>query len=62
MSDGTRHEMVITQGETELATIHQCNVDMYFEYSHTCLWKRTCMAYFILPSHGSGVHKETKGY
>ncbi|KRY05556.1 hypothetical protein T12_460 [Trichinella patagoniensis] len=29
---------------------------MYSEYSHTCLWKRTCMTSFVLPSRGSGVH------
>ena len=28
---------------------------MYSEYSHTCLWKRTCMTSFVLPSRGSGV-------
>src|SRR3990170_4078321 len=35
---------------------------MYSVNSHTCLWKRTCMTSFVLPSHGSEVHKETKGY
>ena len=37
-------------------------VGMYSEYSHTCLWKRTCMTSFVLPSRGSGVLMETKGY
>ena len=49
-------------GYTELAPVHQCNVDMYSEYSHTCLWKRTCMTSFVLPSCGSGVLLETKVY
>ena len=53
---------VITQGDTELAPVHQCNVGMYSEYSHTCLWKRTSMTSFLLPSRGSGVLLETKGY
>src|SRR3954470_20541157 len=50
------------RGDTELAPIHQCNVGMYSEYSHRCLWKRTCMTSFVLPSRGSGVLTETKGY
>ena len=60
--DGIHHATVITQGDTELAPIHQYNVGMYSEYSHTGLWKRTCMASFVLPSRGSGVLMETKGY
>ena len=56
------HATVITQGDTELAPVHQCNVGMYSEYSHMCLWKRTCMTSFVLPSRGSGVLMETKGY
>ena len=56
------HATVITQGDTELALVHQCNVGMYSEYSHTSLWKRTCMTYFVTPSRGSGVLAETKGY
>src|SRR3989337_749854 len=35
---------------------------MHSVYSHMCLWKRTCMTSFVLPSRVSGVHKETKGY
>ena len=62
MSDAITHATVITKGDTELAPVHQCNVGMYSKYSHICLWKRTCMAYFVLPSHGSGVLLETKGY
>ena len=49
-------------GDIELAPIHQCNVGMYSVNSHTCLWKRTCMTSFVLPSCGSGVLTETKGY
>ena len=49
-------------GDTELAPVHQCNVGMYSVNSHTCLWKRTCMTSFVLPSRGSGVLAETKGY
>ena len=49
-------------GDTELAPVLQCNVGMYSEYSHTWLWKRTCMTSFVLPSRGSGVLAETKGY
>ena len=37
-------------GDIELAPIHQCNVGMYSVNSHTCLWKRTCMTSFVLPS------------
>ena len=48
-------------GDTELAPIHQCNVAMYSVNSHTCLWKRTCMTSFVLPTRGSGVLVETKG-
>ena len=33
-------QQLITQGDTELAPIHQYNVGMYSEYSHTRLWKR----------------------
>ena len=62
MSDVIPHETVIRYGDTELAPVHQCNVGMYSEYSDTCLWKRTCMTSFVLPSHGSGVLLETKGY
>ena len=62
MSDAIPHVIVITEGDTELAPIHQCNVGMYSVNSHTCLWKRTCMTYFVLPSRGSGVLMETKGY
>ena len=43
MPDAVRHVTVITQGDTKLAPVHQCNVGMYSVYSHTCLWKRTCM-------------------
>ena len=39
MSDAIPHATVITNGDTELAPVHQCNVGMYSEYSHTCLWK-----------------------
>ena len=49
-------------GDTELAPVHQCNVGMYSKYSHVCLWKITCMTSFVLPSRGSGVLLETKGY
>ena len=49
-------------GDTELAPVHQYNVGMYSVYSHTCLWKRTCMTSFVLPSRGSGVLMGTKGY
>ena len=62
MPDAVHHVTVITQGDTELAPIHQYNVAMYSEYSHTCLWKRTCMTSFVLPSRGSGVLLESKGY
>ena len=62
MPDAVHHVTVITKGDTELAPIHQCNVGMYSEYSHTCLWKRTCMPSFVLPSRGSMVLAETKGY
>ena len=48
--------------DTELAPIYQYNVGMYSKYSHTCLWKRTCMASFVLSSRGSGVLAETKRY
>ena len=62
MSDAIPHAIVIIKGDAELAPVHQCNVGMYSEYSHTCLWKRTCMTSFVLPSRGSGVLTETKGY
>ena len=62
MLDGIHHAIVITYGDIELAQIHQCNVGMYSVNSHTCLWKRTCMAYFVLPSRDNGVLLETKGY
>ena len=62
MSDVIPRAIVITYGDTELAPVHQCNVGMYSEYNHTCLWKRTCMTSFVLPSRGSGVLLETKGY
>ena len=62
MSDAIIHATVITWGDTELAPIHQCNVGMYSEYSHTCLWKITYMTSFVLRSRGSGVLTETKGY
>ena len=60
--DNIHHVAVITKGDTELAPIHQCNVGMYSVESHTCLWKRTCMPSFVLPSRGSDVLVETKGY
>ena len=62
MPDAMDHVTATTQGDTELASVHQCNVGMYSEYSHMCLWKRTCMTSFVLPSRGSGVLLETKGY
>ena len=62
MSDAIIHATVITQGDTELAPIQQYNVGMYSEYSHTCLWERTWMTSFVLPSRGSWVLLETKGY
>ena len=62
MLDVIHHAKVITYSDTELALVHQCNVGMYSEYSHMCLWKRTCMTSFFLPSRGSGVLMETKGY
>ena len=62
MPDAIPHAIVITQGDIEIAPVHQCNVGMYSEYSHMCLWKRTCMTSFVLPSRGSGVLLETKGY
>ena len=62
MSDAIPHVIALTEGDIELAPIHQCNVGMYSEYSHTCLWKITCIASFVLPSRGSGVLMETKGY
>ena len=62
MSDAINHGTVIRYGDIELAPVHQCNVGVYSEYSQTCLWKRTCMASFVLPSRGSGVLVETKGY
>mgnify|MGYP005841545431 CR=1 FL=1 len=62
MLDVIPHVIAITQGDTELAPVHQCNVGMYSVNSHTCLWKRSCMPSFVLPSRGSGVLAETKGY
>ena len=62
MLDAIPHVIVITEGDTELAPVHQCNIDMYSVNSHTCLWKRTCMTSFVLPSRGSGVLLKTKGY
>ena len=62
MPDVIPHVIAITYGDMELAPVHQCNVCMYSEYRHTCLWKRTCMTSFVLPSRGSGVLAETKGY
>ena len=62
MPDAVHHVTVITEGDTELALVCQCNVGMYSEYSHTCLWKRIVMTSFVLPSRGSGVLTETKGY
>ena len=56
------HAIVITLGDIELAQNHQRNVGMYSVNSHTCLRKRTCMTSFVLPSRGSGVLVETKGY
>ena len=61
-ADAVHRVTIITQGDTELDPIHQCNVGMYSEYSHTCLWKRTCMKSFVLPSRGSRGLAETKGY
>ena len=75
MPDAVHHVTVITQGDTELAPVHQCNVGMYSEYSHTCLWKITCMTSFVRPKYIvrlsedpliqnslSRVLMETKGY
>ena len=62
MLDAIPHAIVITEGDIELAPIHQCNVGRYSVNSHTCLWKRTCMTSFVLPFRGSGVLVETKGY
>ena len=62
MPDAIPHAIVITKGDIELAPVHQCNIGMYSVNSHACLWKRTCMTSFVLPSRGSGVLAETKGY
>ena len=39
MPDAIPHATVIAQGDTELALVHQCNVGMYSEYSHTAYGK-----------------------
>ena len=38
------------------------NAKVFVGPNFSCLWKWTCMTCFVLPSCGSGVHKETKGY
>jgi len=60
--DNIHHVAVITYGDTGLARIHQYNVGMYSVYSPYVLMEKNLHDIFVLPSRGSGVLMETKGY